>query len=55
MLLIKLMLNTLNQIQENVKMCQLQLEKRRAESEEQFSGNYANQQAEYAQDFRMAR
>ncbi len=45
----------LNQIQENVKMCQLQLEKRRAESEEQFSGNYANQQAEYAQDFRMAR
>ena len=46
---------SLNQIQENVKMCQLQLEKRRAESEEQFSGNYANQQAEYAQDFRMAR
>lgn len=45
----------LNQIQENVKMCQLQLEKRRAESEEQFSGNYANQQAEYAQDFRMTR
>ena len=44
---------SLNQIQENVKMCQLQLEKRRAESEEQFSGNYANQRAEYAQDFRM--
>ena len=41
------------EIQENVKMCQLQLEKRRTESEEQFSGNYANQQAEYAQDFRM--
>ena len=46
---------SLNQIQENVKLCQLQLEKRRAESEEQFSGNYVNQQPEYAQDFRMTR
>lgn len=43
----------LNQLQEIVKNGQLQLERRRAESDEQFSGNYANQQPEFAQDFRM--
>lgn len=33
---------SLNQLQENVKICQLQLEKRRAESDELMSGNYMN-------------
>jgi cell division septum initiation protein DivIVA len=43
----------LNQIQEMVKTGQLQLERRRAESEAQMSSNYVNQRAEYARDFRM--
>ena len=42
----------LAQLQEIVKNGQLQLERRRAESDEQMSG-YANQRAEYANDFRM--
>lgn len=32
----------LNQLQENVKICQLQLEKRRAESDELMASNYTN-------------
>lgn len=43
----------LAQLQEVVKNGQLQLERRRAESEEQMGVNYANQRPEYAQDFRM--
>ena len=43
----------LNQLQEIVKNGQLQLERRRAESDAQIAGNYTNQKAEYAQDFRM--
>ena len=43
----------LAQMQEVVKNGQVQLEKRRIEAEGQISGNYANQQPEYAQDFRM--
>ena len=43
----------LNQLQEIVKNGQVQLERRRAESDGQISGNYANQRLEYAQDFRM--
>ena len=43
----------LNQLQEIVKNGQLQLERRRVESDGQISGNYTNQRAEYAQDFRM--
>ena len=43
----------LNQLQEIVKNGQLQLERRRAESDGQISGNYTNQRPEFAQDFRM--
>ncbi len=43
----------LNQLQEIVKNGQLQLERRRSESDGQVSGNYTNQRAEYVQDFRM--
>ena len=43
----------LNQLQEIVKGGQVQLERRRAESDSQYNTNYANQRAEYAQDFRM--
>jgi hypothetical protein len=43
----------LNQLQEIVKNGQLQLERRRAESDNQIAGNYTNQRAEFAQDFRM--
>ncbi len=43
----------LNQLQEIVKNGQLQLERRRSESDEQYAGNYVNQRAEFAQDFRM--
>ena len=43
----------LNQLQEVVKNGQVQLERRRAESDGQLSGNYTNQRAEYARDFRM--
>lgn len=43
----------LNQLQEVVKNGQLQLERRRAESEGEVSGNYTNQRPEYANDFRM--
>ncbi len=43
----------LNQLQEIVKNGQLQLEKRRSESDGQVAGNYTNQRPEFAQDFRM--
>ena len=43
----------LNQLQEIVKNGQLSLERHRAESDNQIIGNYTNQRAEYAQDFRM--
>ena len=43
----------LNQLQEVVKNGQVQLERRRAESDGQIPGNYTNQRAEFAQDFRM--
>ncbi len=43
----------LNQLHEVVKNGQVQLERRRAESDEQMSVGYVNQRAEYAQDFRM--
>ena len=43
----------LNQLQEVVKNGQLQLERRRAESDGQISGNYTNQRSEFVQDFRM--
>ncbi len=42
----------LAQLQEIVKNGQVQLERRRMESEEQ-PGNYANQRPEYAKDFKM--
>lgn len=43
----------LNQLQEVVKNGQIQLERRRAESDGEIPGNYTNQRPEYAQDFRM--
>ena len=43
----------LAQLQEIVKNGQLQLEKRRAEADEQMSHNYVNQRQEFAQDFKM--
>jgi len=43
----------LNQLHEVVKNGQLQLERRRAESDGQMAGNYTNQRPEFAQDFRM--
>ncbi len=43
----------LGQLQEVVKNGQVQLERRRAESDEQMSSNYVNQRQEFAQDFRM--
>lgn len=43
----------LNQLQEIVKNGQLQLEKRRADSEGQVAGNYVNQRPEFSEDFRM--
>ena len=43
----------LNQLHEVVKNGQLQLERRRAESDGQIPGNYVNQRPEFAQDFRM--
>ena len=43
----------LNQLQEIVKNGQLQLERRRVESDGQMAGNYVNQRPEFAQDFRM--
>ena len=43
----------LNQLQEIVKNGQLQLERRRAESDGQISGNYTNQRPDFTQDFRM--
>lgn len=42
----------LNQLQEIVKGGQVQLERRRVESDGQM-GNFANQRAEFARDFRM--
>lgn len=43
----------LGQLQEVVKNGQLQMERRRAESDEQMSSGYVNQRQEYAQDFKM--
>ena len=43
----------LNQLQEVVKNGQLQLERRRMESDGQIPGNYTNQRAEFAHDFKM--
>lgn len=43
----------LAQLQEVVKNGQLQMERRRAESDEQMSSGYVNQRQEFAQDFRM--
>ena len=43
----------LAQLQEVVKNGQLQMERRRAESDEQMSSGYVNQHQEYAQDFKM--
>jgi len=43
----------LNQLHEIVKNGQVQLEKRRVESEGQIPNNYVNQEREYAQDFKM--
>ena len=43
----------LGQLQEVVKNGQVQLERRRAESDEQMNSNYVNQRQEFAQDFRM--
>ena len=40
----------LNKLQEVVKNGQLQLERRRAESDGQMAGNYANQRPEFARD-----
>ena len=43
----------LNQLQEVVKNGQVQLERRRAEADEQTGHNYVNQRPEFAQDFKM--
>ncbi len=43
----------LGQMQEVIKNGQLQLERRRAEADEQTSHNYVNQRQEFVQDFRM--
>ena len=43
----------LGQLQEVVKNGQVQLERRRAEADEQVGHNYVNQRPEFAQDFRM--
>ncbi len=43
----------LNQLQEIVKNGQVQLERRRAESDGQISGNYTNQRPEFTKDFKM--
>ena len=43
----------LNHLHEIVKDGQVQLERRRTESDGQIPGNYTNQRREFAQDFRM--
>ena len=43
----------INRLQEIIKDNQIQLERKRVEEEGQYSGNYTNQQPEFAQDFRM--
>ena len=43
----------INRLQEIIKDNQIQLEKKRSEEEGQYSINYANQQPEYVQDFKM--
>ena len=43
----------LNQLHEIVKNGQVQLERRRAESDGQIAGNYTNQRPEFSHDFRM--
>lgn len=43
----------LNQLQEIVKGGQVQLERRRMDSDGQMGGNFTNQRADYARDFRM--
>ena len=45
--------SNLGQMQEIVKNCQIQLERRRIDSEEQPVGNFTNQRRDFAQDFRM--
>lgn len=42
-----------NRLHEVIKDNQIQLERKRSEEEGQYSGNYANQQPEFAQDFKM--
>ena len=42
-----------NKLHEIIKDNQIQLEKKRTEDEGQMSGNYMNQQQDYAQDFRV--
>lgn len=43
----------INQLHEIIKNNQIQLERKRAEEENQMLGNYANQDRSYAQDFQM--
>lgn len=43
----------LTQLQEVVKNGQLQMERRRAEADEQMSSGYVNQRQEFARDFKM--
>ena len=43
----------LGQLQEVVKNCQLQMERRRVEADEQMSSGYVNQRQEFSQDFKM--
>ena len=42
-----------NRLLEIIKDNQIQLERKRTEDESQYAPNYANQQPEYAQDFKM--
>ena len=42
-----------NRLHEVIKDNQIQLERKRSEEEGQYSGNYANQQPEFARDFKM--
>ena len=43
----------LSQLQEVVKNGQVQLERRRVDSDELIRGSYANQNSEYTQDFKI--
>lgn len=42
-----------NRLHEVIKDNQIQLERKRSEEEGQYSGNYTNQQPEFARDFKM--